>query len=137
MRDFKAKMTLQSTLLSIIICISLIGMAHAETGTASWYSKQSCIKEGTWQKYGGKCADGKYHNLSKELCVASWFYPFNTRLVVTCLRTGKKCVVTVTDRGPNRKLVKRGRIIDLSKMAFMSIANLKEGVIKVSIKKYD
>ncbi|MFM5687766.1 RlpA-like double-psi beta-barrel domain-containing protein, partial [Aeromonas caviae] len=42
---------------------------------------------------------------------------------------GKSVVVKVNDRGA----FKNGRIIDLSKSAFSSIGNIREGIIKVKI----
>lgn len=42
---------------------------------------------------------------------AIWDVPFNTRLRVTHLVTGRSIVVRVNDRGPHRRL---GRLIDLS-----------------------
>ena len=48
---------------------------------------------------------------------------------VTNLAKGKSVVVKVNDRGA----FKSGRIIDLSKSAFGSIGNIREGVIKVNV----
>lgn len=45
------------------------------------------------------------------LTAAIWDVPFNTRLRVTHLATGRSIVVRVNDRGPHRRL---GRLIDLS-----------------------
>lgn len=42
---------------------------------------------------------------------AIWSVPFNTRLRVTCLKTGRSVVVRINDRGPHKRL---GRLIDLS-----------------------
>lgn len=102
--------------------------AHAAE-TASWYSYESCIKEGT---NGRITASGaKFdHN---ALTAASWQYPFGTRLKVTSLSTNRSVIVNVTDRGPSKKLVKKGRVIDLSKGAFQRIAKLSDGVVPVKI----
>lgn len=110
--------------------IALCSDAFAQEGTASWYSKDSCIKEGTSGVY---TASGKVFD-ENELTAASWFHPFGTRLIVKNLSNQKSVCVTITDRGPSKKLVKKGRIIDLSKRAFSRIANLKEGVVKVDVK---
>ena len=45
------------------------------------------------------------------MTAAIWDVPFNTRLRVTHLVTGRSIVVRVNDRGPHRRL---GRLIDLS-----------------------
>ena len=101
-------------------------------GTASWYSVESCKREGTWQKYGGKTASGKKFDDSHLVC-AAWGFPFGTRLKVVNIATQKEVVVVVEDRGPAKYLYKRGRIIDLSKEAFRRIADLRQGVIKVRV----
>lgn len=63
---------------------------------------------------------------------ACWNQPFGTRLKVTCLATGKSVIVTVTDRGPAKRL---GRAIDLAEGAFAAIADKRKGVIEVRIEK--
>jgi len=45
------------------------------------------------------------------LTAAIWSLPFNTRVRVTHLATGRSIVVRVNDRGPHKRL---GRLIDLS-----------------------
>lgn len=99
------------------------------TGEASWYSFESCVREGT---SGRKTASGQNFN-ENDLTCASWDHTFGTRLKVTNLNNGKSVIVTVTDRGPNKKLYRRGRIIDLSKASFAKIAKLSSGIIKVKI----
>jgi len=93
------------------------------TGVASYYSYE--------------CADlpmanGKPFDPEQRTC-ASWFYKFGTVLIVKSLDTGRSTEVTVTDRGPNKRLVKEGRIIDLSKRAFEDISSLRQGLTKVKV----
>ena len=91
-------------------------------GTAAWYSKSDPhIRRHT--------ANGEIFNDSKHTC-AIWGVPFGTLLKVTNLENQKSVICRVNDRGPARRL---GRQIDRSKSAFRSIANLRRGVIKVSI----
>lgn len=99
-----------------------------EIGTASWYSVESCKREGT----SGIMANGEVLNDDKLTC-ASWDYPFGTRLQITHTGTSKSIKVWVTDRGPSKKLYRMGRIIDLSKRAFSEIADLKSGLIQVKV----
>ena len=101
--------------------------------TASWYSIKSTKKEGTFQKYKGRMANGELFNEDHFVC-ASWDYDFETNLRITNLKNGKSIVVRVADRGPNKELYKRGRIIDLSRYAFSTIADLSEGVISITVK---
>ncbi len=116
---------------------ALVGMSAIQrynksisTTKASWYSEESCRREGT----SGVMANGRKFK-SKELTAASWDYPFGTRILVTNERNNRSVIVTITDRGPNKKLYKAGRKIDLSEGAFSKIANLREGVITVSVEK--
>jgi rare lipoprotein A len=111
-----------------------LSFAYAATnktiGTASWYSVESCRQEGT----SGIMANGEVFDDTKLIC-ASWDYPFRTKLKVINLANGKSVIVEVKDRGPAKKLYKKGRIIDLSKRAFSEIADLKQGIIRVKIEK--
>ncbi len=67
------------------------------------------------------------------LTCASWALPFNTLVRVRNMDTGASVVVRVNDRGPADRLVKAGRIIDLSKAAFQSIARLSAGLVHVEV----
>lgn len=109
--------------------ILLLVNVYGATGTASWYSIESCIKEsGQYTMANGK-------ELNDELLTcASWDYAFGTKLHITNIRNGKSCVVRVSDRGPARRLYRMGRIIDLSKRAFSELALLEQGIIEVNVK---
>ena len=94
-------------------------------------------REGVASYYSYECADlpmanGKPFDPEKRTC-ASWFYKFGTVLIVRSLNTGLITEVVVTDRGPNKRLVKKGRIIDLSKRAFQDICRLEKGLTRVVI----
>ena len=112
------------------IIFLFFNMSFADTLTASWYSVESCQREGT----SGIMANGRRLN-DAEYTAASWDYPFGTMLEVTNIKTGKMVRVEVTDRGPARKLYRNGRILDLSRAAFAKIADLKEGVIPINIER--
>ena len=78
-------------------------------------------------------ANGKLYK-DENKTAASWDYAFGTKLKVTNTKTRKSVIVEVTDRGPNKKLYNnKGRVIDLSLSSFAAIAELKEGIIPVSI----
>ena len=98
--------------------------------TASWYTYASTIKEGN----SGITASGQMMNDSK-LTAASWFYPFGTRLKVINQNNYKSVEVVITDRGPAKRLVKKGRVIDLSRSAFQALSPLSAGVIPVRIER--
>lgn len=94
-------------------------------------------REGMASYYSYECAElpmanGKPFDPEKRTC-ASWFYKFGTVLIVKSMDTGRLTEVVVTDRGPNKRLVKEGRIIDLSKRAFQDICRLEKGLTRVAI----
>ncbi len=127
------QVTKYALILELLLCLAFF-MAFvvpkiAKAEEASYYTYQSCVKEGT---SGVFTASGERFN-ENDLTAAMWHAAFGTLVRVTNLANGKSVVVRINDRGPARRLVKRGRVIDLSKGAFMRIANLKEGVIKVKL----
>ncbi len=93
--------------------------SQAEFGDASFYAD---IFEGKITASGEVFSQQKLTAAHKTL-------PFGTVLKVTNRQNSKSINVTVTDRGPFIE----GRVIDLSKLAFTSIANLSSGVINVNI----
>ncbi|MDB6108590.1 MAG: hypothetical protein JWR69_340 [Pedosphaera sp.] len=109
--------------------------AHAEppptSGQASWYG----------ESHRGKLmANGKPFN-PDSLTAASWFYPLGTKVRVTLreqaspLRSQPQptVIVTITDRGPAKRLVRNGRIIDLSHAAFKTLASPDLGLVQVEV----
>ena len=78
--------------------------------------------------HGRKTASGVIYDKNKLTC-ASNTHKLGTKLKVTNTQNNKSVVVTVTDRGGFSKVT-----IDLSKKAFSTIAELKRGIINVTIK---
>jgi rare lipoprotein A len=94
--------------------------AGAVRGKASWYG----------EGYRGKTmANGQPFNPDALTC-ATWDWPLGAVLRIRCVDSLQSVRVTVTDRGPDKRL---GRIIDLSRAAFERIANIKVGVVQVEI----
>jgi len=93
-------------------------------GAASWYG----------EAHRGKLmANGKKFDPDK-LTAASWFYPLGTQVrVIVRGQPERSVVVTITDRGPARRLVRRGRAIDLAHAAFKEIADPDLGLVPVAI----
>jgi rare lipoprotein A (peptidoglycan hydrolase) len=117
----------------LFFCFLFITFAHAEEiptqGYATYYTVASCLKEsGQYRMANGRLLNDEAYT------AASWYYKFGTRLIITNA-TGKSVIVTVTDRGPAKRLVKKGKIIDLSLRAFREIADIKQGVISVTVEK--
>ena len=92
---------------------------YVETGKASFYANVHQSK---------KTANGEIYD-HKLNTAAHKTLPFGTKVRVTNVENGKTVVVKINDRGPFVK----GRILDLSRSAFSSIANTSAGVIEVKI----
>ena len=108
---------------SFIILLLVAGITSAsEIGKASFYTVKSS---------GLVTANGERYDEDAFTC-ASMDYKFNTLLRVTNIENGKSVIVRVNDRGGFKKY---GRIIDLSKGSFAKIADLKLGVINVTVQK--
>jgi rare lipoprotein A (peptidoglycan hydrolase) len=122
----------------IFTLLTVCAPAWAATGTASWYDSRSCQREardlGLTGDYWGKVSASGVIFDEDALTAASWDYPFGSQVKVRNLRHPERFViVTITDRGPSKKLYRKGRIIDLSRGAFKVLDILREGVIPVEV----
>lgn len=107
------------------------GTPYIQQGLASWYG----------EAHRGKLmANGQRFDPDK-LTAASWFYPLGSRVRVI-LKTDPHVLnpqpprsvwVTITDRGPHRRLVRDGRIIDLSYGVFRRLADPDLGLVEVLV----
>jgi rare lipoprotein A len=98
----------------------------ASAGLASWYGEEH---------RGRLMANGKRFNPDK-FTAASWFYPLGTRVRVTLVAPyvpPRSVLVTITDRGPSKDLVRDGRIVDLSHAPFKRLAHSALGLIAVVV----
>ena len=94
-------------------------------GKASWYSRRDPgIRERT--------ANNEIFDDTKMTC-AMWGVPFNQLIKVTNIENGKSITVRVNDRGPHKRYVEKGRIIDLTKNAFRQIAPLHKGLVNIKL----
>lgn len=88
-------------------------------GDASWY-------------YGFIITSGRFFRNGHY--AAMWDVPLGSRARVTNLANGKSIIVIINDRGPNKRLVAMGRIIDLAAKAFYDLTGtFKPGIIKVKV----
>jgi rare lipoprotein A (peptidoglycan hydrolase) len=124
---------------AIILLVAAFSVADRllATATVGFIGARIITCEGISSYYSYECADlpmanGKPFDPEKRTC-ARWFYKFGTVLLVRSLDTGRVTQVVVTDRGPNKRLVREGRIIDLSKRAFQDICPLEKGLTRVAI----
>ena len=99
-----------------------------------WLMLTSLTFEATY--YGGSfhgniTASGEKFDKNKMTCASNHF-KIGTMLEVTNPINNKSVVVKVNDKGGMKK-----NVIDLSEGAFKRIASLKQGRIKVTVKKFD
>ncbi len=128
MKVFKKGVPLGNvSLVLLVLTLSLGGCAdnkpvtepYPKIGMASWYSAKRTATGERFDRHDLTCAMrktgfGKYHRV--------------------CNTANNKCVaVRHNNFGPAKYLYARGRIIDLSEAAFFRIADLKDGIIKVTI----
>ncbi|MCX7868495.1 MAG: septal ring lytic transglycosylase RlpA family protein [Terrimicrobiaceae bacterium] len=105
--------------------------------TVSIYeSKPFFVQEGIASWYGGRwigrlTANGERYRAG-DLTAAHRTLPFDSRVVVTDLKTGKQVVVRINNRGP----YVRGRIIDLSVVAAKQLGMYARGLARVRIEAF-
>jgi rare lipoprotein A (peptidoglycan hydrolase) len=123
-------------------CPEIATACATNTGLASWYSRESCKREGT----GGKeimMSNGKPLNDAAMTC-AIWRTlpdgrvkrPDSRRLRVTNATTGRTITVKWTDNGPGKKQREEGVIIDLTPAAMRALAGedgIKQGRVNVIV----
>jgi rare lipoprotein A len=125
-------------LVSIIMCAGIILLAmvcpaqsyQAKTGKAAWYSKHDITDPWIHRT----TTSGEAFN-ENELTCAMRSREFGKYYKITNLNNNKSVIVNHTDFGPAERYNGKplNRIADLSKAAFSRIADLKDGVIVVSI----
>jgi rare lipoprotein A len=116
------------------------GIIHANTSEIVYLrSSEIVIQKGEASWYSEEDPGIKKHTANNEvfddssLTAAMWEVPFNQKVKVTNLTNGKSVIVRVNDRGPHKRFVASGRIIDLTKEAFAKIASLDEGLIRIEL----
>jgi len=90
-----------------------------QEGEASYYADSL---------HGNKTASGAPYD-KNAMTAAHRSLPFDTRVKVTYLKTGKSVEVVINDRGPHAK----GRIIDLSGAAAQAVGLVEDGHGKVKL----
>src|SRR3954466_2919634 len=120
---------MKTHLLCVIGLFGFTTLASAkspERGMASWYGEDH---------RGRLMANGKRFNPDK-FTAASWFYPLGTKVRVSTNeqpQLRRSVIVTITDRGPAKELVRGGRIIDLGHAPFKQLAHPDLGLIEVIV----
>jgi rare lipoprotein A len=128
------KTQMQNLMKTVLILVLFASIASSAVGAgrptvASWYGEDH---------RGRLMANGKPFDPDK-LTAASWFYPLGTKVRVTLKSpyylnaVPPSVLVTITDRGPARRLVRQGRKIDLAAAAFKQLAHPDLGLVEVTI----
>jgi len=119
----------------LFLFVVVLGSVLASCSSSKSSSSGKMYKKNAHASYyadkfnGRKTASGEKFSNSK-LTAAHRKIPFGTKVKVTNKANGKSVIVEINDRGPWVP----GRDIDLSKKAFMDIAdNKNHGALKVSI----
>ena len=116
----------------LIIVSMLMGVnCFAESSTASYYTVASCQREGTSGVY---TATGEKYNEQGLTCARPWRSCLGKTYNVYNPKTNKHVFVVCNDIGPNKRLAKHGRTIDLTPYAFKMLGgDLKSGVMAVEV----
>lgn len=93
--------------------------ASVEEGIASYYAEEF---------NGRKTSNGEVYDMN-AMTAAHRTLPFNSRVQVTSLESGKSVIVRINDRGP----FKDERVIDLSLAAAKAIQMIGTGTAKVRV----
>jgi len=113
--------------LLIFLALGKVGVGYCEptrwVGFASYYTVKSS---------SGLTASVEKFNENALTC-AIWNIPYGTILKVTNISNNKIVFVRVNDRGVAKRLLKQGRIIDLTPRAFKKLAPLSQGLVRVKV----
>ncbi len=119
----RAYLLLGASLVAVGLILGLMtnsGTGYYQTGVASWYGPNF---------QGNPTASGEVFDMN-EMTAAHKSLPFNTRVRVVDLSSGKRVVVRINDRGPFIK----DRIIDLSRRAAERLGIIDTGTARVGLK---
>ena len=94
-------------------------LGYSQNGTASYYAMK--------YQFRSTASGEMLNNLAHTAAHRS--LPFGTLVKVTNRDTGESVMVKINDRGPFIK----GRIIDLTRSAFSSLADTRDGIVPVVI----
>ena len=118
--------TAESQTLDTVLNLDHIDIYKPIKGKASFYSKNL---------HGTQTATGERYDNNK-MTAASNSFKLNTWVSVTNLRTSESVKVRINDR-MHPRMAKKGRVIDLSRLAATKLDFIEEGIIKVQIVQID
>lgn len=130
MKKFKDMLRALVLLVVSGLIFSVYPTANAEETGASVIEK-TLVGNASWY-YGFIIANNKFFRNGHY--AAMWGVPLGTKVRVTDMENGKSIIVTINDRGPNKSLVAKGRIIDLAAKAFYDLnGSFRASTIKVKL----
>lgn len=104
----------------LAVIVFLNATSYYQVGIASWYGEKF---------HGRRTSSGEIYNMY-DMTAAHKTLPFGTKVLVIDLKTGRRVIVRINDRGP----FIRGRIIDLSFAAAKKLGIVEKGITRVGIK---
>ncbi|NMH27621.1 septal ring lytic transglycosylase RlpA family protein [Flavobacterium silvaticum] len=118
-----------SVVIVFIIALVAASCSSSKNASASMYKRHAEASYYADMFNGRKTANGERFS-NNDLTAAHRKLPFGTKVKVTNVANGESVIVKINDRGPQKK----SREIDLSKRAFMSIAdNKNHGTLTVNL----
>lgn len=120
-----------STAATLALVASIWLCSSCAEHTAAALKQPLATRQGL-ASYYGRAFEGKTTASGRtfdpdHLVAAHPSWPFGTRVRVTSLDNGRSVIVRVIDRGPTRKYVRQGVIIDLSKGAARKLGFVRDG----------
>jgi rare lipoprotein A (peptidoglycan hydrolase) len=119
--------TIRVVYMSMLAALLLCAPSFAESFTTqvSYYTVESCKREGT----SGICANGERLVDYGRCIAASWDFPFGTRIRVTRVdRPDLSIICEVADRGPSKRLYRKGRRLDVNAEVAKRLGFIKNGL---------
>jgi len=112
----------KSQTLDSVLNLNVLDKYQPIVGKASFYSKNL---------HGTKTATGEIYSNNK-LTAASNQFKLNTWVKVTNMSNGKSVTVRINDR-MHPKMAKKGRVVDLSRLAAQKLDFIEKGITRVQV----
>ncbi|HNX91181.1 MAG TPA: septal ring lytic transglycosylase RlpA family protein [Candidatus Omnitrophota bacterium] len=104
----------------IALLFAAIILLITDNRTGDYCARNMLFGKATWYKDEYVAAGKKY---TEGYYAAMWDVPLGTKVRVTNMKNGRSVTVEINDRGPNKMLVAKGRVIDLARQAFLDLGD--------------
>ena len=119
--------------LAVAVCLVLATTATEALGKEKILATQKGKASYYSQKFHGRrTASGKRFN-NNHAVAAHPTWPFDTLVRVTNLANGKSLNVHVIDRGPSKRVRRKGIVIDVSRGAAKMLGFIRQGITPVRL----